>query len=386
MIKRSVKKSVCSLFLLAIPGILTGCWDALDIDDRDICTAVVVDRQGDILQFYVEIPNISSNIQKQESDQSGGQGISTAIVKGEGKTFAEARISLDTVLNKPLYLGAVQSLILTEALADSGIEEYALRVRQLTDYRKTMDVIVTPDKPKDFLCLQPENEATVGFAIEDTLESAAKLGITYHMSLAELLQKMESRNPCYLLNTLAVREGQISLIGSAVFDGGKRVGYIPFEESRGITLLTAQKRVKPRFDYVAEMDGLQFTLETTLKRRSIKAQYDGVKPSYDVKLHFDAINLYPSGRIRITNALCSEIGGKLKEQITNQIYRTIETSQKTYGCDYLSFSEPFRISYPEAYNAMNWHEVFKEAVFKVDVSVKVIPNRSVDYDPQPVIP
>ena len=369
--------------ILTSPCLLSSCQDALDLENRDICTAVVADKQNDSVFFYVEIPQILSVLQQHQSDLASGQNMSISIVKGGGKTFSDARLSLDRALNNPLYLGAVQSLVITERLADSGIDEYTLRVRQLTDYRKTMNVIVTPDTPEDFLGTRPSNQATVGFAIEDTLNSMIEQGATYRLSLADLLQKLESKNPCYLINTLAVRDGEIKLIGSAVFDGGKRIGFIPFEESRGITLMTARRRNKPTFNYIVTVDGHTFALETALKKRSVKAGYIGEKPFFDVTLRFDALGLYPSGRVRISDDVQRQLSEKLEEQISGEIIRTIEQSQKEFECDYLAFNRPFRISNPDAYNSLNWKDAFKKAEFKVAVTVKVIPNRSVDYNPEP---
>jgi hypothetical protein len=100
--------------------------------------------------------------------------LSTAIVQGAGENFAKARSEIDRELNKPVYLGAVQSLIMTEKMADNGIEEYAYRVRETAEYRKTMDMIITPDDPENILNFRPENSATVGFAIEDTLQNLLK--------------------------------------------------------------------------------------------------------------------------------------------------------------------------------------------------------------------
>lgn len=361
----------------------SGCWDSLNIEDRDICTTVVVDKDDDNYIFYVEVPDISMNFQNPQSE--GGQGIKTSIVKGSGKSYAEARASLDRALNKTIYLGAVQSLILTERLAESGIDEYAMRLRQLTDYRKTMDVIITPDKPEDFLAVHPSNEATVGFAIEDSLENMSTLGISYHLSLADLLQKLSSANPCYLVNTLAVKDGQIVLIGNTVFSGGRRIGFIPFEESRGAVILLSHGRQKPKFDYVVGTEDKTVTLETKLKGKKITAAYDGEKASFELSLNFEAMELYPSCRMTVSKETESQLKEHLEAQIRDDIQETIEKSQKEYECDYLSFSEPFRISFPEAYEKMNWEDEFKKAEFNVNVSVKLKPNRSFDYKPTPII-
>jgi spore germination protein KC len=371
--------------ILIILSLLSGCQDSIDIEDRDICTAVVVDKEDGRLAFYVEVAQISSKIQNLRSEQSGGQQHSASIVKGSGTTYAEARANLDKELNKTVYLGAVQSLILTERLAESGIEEYTLRLRQTTEYRKTMDVIITPDNPEEFLGALPANESAVGFAIEDTLENMVKLGTTYHLSLADLLQKFESKNPCYLLNTLSIREGQISLTGNTVLNKGMRLGFIPEEDSRGIVFLAALLRNKPKTEYVINYQGKAITEETTLKKRSIKARYDGGKPVFDVDLSFQAVGQYPSERIKITADMRREFTSLIRERIAADIGKAIDTSQKEYGCDYLSFSEPFRINYPEAFEAMDWREEFQKAEFNVNIKVKVIANRNVDYNPEPVL-
>jgi hypothetical protein len=274
---------------------------------------------------------------------------------------------------------------LTERLADSGIEEYTLRLRQMTEYRKTLDVVVTPDEPRDFLNVQPANASAVGFAIEDTLETLLRLGMTFHLSLADLLQKLESRNPCYLMNTLAVREGQITQIGQTVFEKGQRRGSIPFEETKGIVFLVTRMRYKPHFDYVVTLDGELFTLETTLKKRSVKPRYDGFKPTFDIDMKFEAVGQYPSKRIRITDELRHDIARMVKEQLEKDIRGVIETSQKKFECDYLSFSEPFRIAFPEAYEVLDWHEEFKKAEFNVHLEVNVTKNRIVDYDPETIV-
>jgi spore germination protein KC len=379
------KRTIIILILLLSILLVSGCWDAIELEDRDICTAVVVEKNGDQYEFYVEVAGISAKIQNPRSGQEDSQQPTTSIVKGSGKTYAEARINLDKELNKPVYLGAVQSLILTERLADNGIDEYTLRLRQMTEYRKTMDVIVTPDKPEDFLSVQPANESAIGFAIEDTLENLRFLGISFHMTLSDLLQKLSSKNPCYMMNTMSVRDEQITLIGHTLFDGGKRVGFIPFEESRGIVFLTVIGESEPKFDYVVNLEDKTFTLETTQKKRSIKSSYDGEKASFEVNLNYRAVGRYPSQRVTITDQTREELKGKLTEQIQNDIQSTIDKSQKEYECDYLSFSEPFRIAYPDAYEAMNWHDEFKKAEFHLNITVDVVPNRTVDYDPNPIV-
>lgn len=359
----------------------SGCWDAQDIEDRDICTAVVLTKEKDDLVFYIEVESVFSKIKNPLSEQGGAQKSSTAIVKAGGKSFTEARINLDKQLNKKLYLGAVQALIITDIMAEDGIEEYANRVRQMVDYRKTMDVLVTTDKPEDFLGVQPENTSAVGFAVENIMMSLVRQGSTYHMSLAHMLQKLASKNPSYVINTLAVENGQITLIGNTVFEGGKSIGFIPFEESRGLVYLAdGETHTSSKFDYLIALAEDKISMETTLKKKNVEASYDGKKISFVINLDFEAMPLYLTSQKPITTKTKSDLEKKLKQELLSDIEESIDQTKKY--CDFLSFSEYFRISYPDDYEKLNWKDAFKEAEFKTNINVEILDNETIDYNPK----
>ncbi len=377
MVKKALKIALASGMIL----LTAGCWDSLPVEDRDICTAVLVDYSDGDYSFYVEVAAISSKIQGQRSEQGGGEIQDTNIIKASGKSFAEARIALDKLLNKPIFLGAVQALILTESMTDHGIEEYAYRVRQMIDYRKNMDVIVTPDDPADFLGIRPANESTVGFAVEDSLETMLKLGSTFHVSLAELLEKLASPNPCYLLSTLSVVDGQISLIGYTAFSGGTREGFIPYAESRGIIcIVLGQSGGKAMFNYVVPLGDKQFSLETELTSFNVTPVYKDGTVEFHLNFGFKSTHLYPSSNDPITPQVENAIEAGLCQQLLQDISQAVALSQ-SYGCDYLSFSELFRIRYPDVFEQMDWESEFKRAVFSISVNVDILQTESVDYNP-----
>lgn len=371
-----MKKIAVSIVLMLTVTLMSGCWDARSIEDMDICTAVVVDYKDGEYSFYVEVVNISS-IKK--TDAGNDQEHSTAVVKGAGESFAQARINLDKALNKPIYLGAVQSLIMTEEMADHGIEEYAYRVRELADYRKTMDMIITSDTPMSILNVKPENSATVGFAIEDTLQKLLDQGATFHMSLSDVLQKLCARNKSYLLSTLGVENEQIILMGYTVFDGGLRKGFIPYDEARGIiyVILGGEKKT-PTFLYVAKLQQGAFTLETSLEHLSVKAEWDGSRAFFTVDLAFTSKLLYQSVSTPVTKEVKEQLQTELKKQLMEDVTKALRTSLD-YGYDYLYFSEPFRVAYPGVYEQVDWNSTFSNADFTVNLDVICKENEAYDY-------
>ena len=370
-----LKKTVSILMVLAL-ALMSGCWDARDIEEMDICTAVVVDWQDGKYSFYVEVVNIATNM---KSEESSGQSLKSTVVMGEGESYAEARHDLDRMLNKPVYLGAVQSLIMTESLANQGIEEYMYRVREIGEYRKTMDMIITPDNPADILNTQPENAATVGFSIEDAMQNLLEQGATFHVSLADVLQKLCAHNKSYLLSTLGIKRGQVSLLGYTVFNGGQRIGYIPYDDARGIVfvIVGGEKRT-PKFLYVVNVGGEIYTLETSLKGNSIKAAWDGSHASFTVNMNFEATLLYQSFVKPVTPEEEKQLSTGLSDQLLADVTQAIQTSV-AYGCDYLYFSEPFRITYPGVYDQVDWGSTFSNADFAVNINLALKEHGSYDY-------
>lgn len=371
-----MKKIAVSLVLMLVSVLMGGCWDAHSIEDMDICTAVVVDYKDDAYAFYVEIINISS---MKKADSGNDQSQSSTIVKGSGESFAQARIDLDKALNKPIYLGAVQSLIMTEDMAENGIEEYAYRVRELPDYRKTMDMIITPDIPTDILSTKPENSATVGFAIEDTLRNLLDQGATFHMSLSGVLQKLCAQNKGYLLSTLGLKNGQIVLLGYTVFNGGQRKGFIPYEEARGIVyMILGGEKKTPTSLYVVKLDACNYTLVTSLKSVKVTAEWDGNRAFFTIDMKFSSKFLYQSLNIPITPEVENQLKAAMSDQLMGDVTQAIHTSLD-YDCDYLYFSEPFRIKYPGIYEQMEWDNTFANADFTVNLDVTLKENEAYDY-------
>ena len=220
-----VNKILTVIMTVSIALFTSGCWDSLNIEDREIITAVVLDKTDEGYIFFTEIPAITAIMKSQQSESAGGEQLNTYIVIGSGKSLIEARADQEKKVNKAIFLGAVQSMIVTQRMAILRDREYVNRVRYINEYRKTMDVFVTPDNPEDLLRTKPENVSGIGFAIEQTIKNLYDHGLTFHVSLQDLLEKLSSRNSCYLLLTISGESEQIDPNRVYWFDGNKSIGF-----------------------------------------------------------------------------------------------------------------------------------------------------------------
>lgn len=370
-------KVICILLAAVIGG---GCWDAVEMEDRNIAVAVIADFNEGEYVLYVEIATVTEKIQNQRSEQS--QTFPPAIViSAKGKTFAQARENLDKELNKKLFLGAVQALMLTQRMAENGIAEYLYRARQINDLRKTIDVVIIKDDPRQFLESMPENAASVGFAVQMCLDKLHKEGRACHTMLSDVLETLASKNNCYLLPMLTNDNGQISLAGAAVFDGSKMVGEIGCDEQRGVVYIDARK-TEPKFVYVVPVGDTHVTIEAKMKGRRITAYYEENKVRFSLDFSFQGTELYPETDAPVTNEMQQELESNLENMILQEISGAILKSRDEYGIDYFSLSEVFRIKYPDIYKNMDWDSEFKSAGFGVSVGAVLGPDKTFDYDPE----
>lgn len=356
----------------------SGCWDARDIEDRDILTATMNDKTVDGYAFYAEIAPIYKV--QSGSDQGGDPGGAEkpAIVKAEGKTYIEARARLETEMNHPLFLGAVQVIFMTDKLAYSGIEEYMYRVREANDYRKTADVVVAQGSPEDVLKAIGENENSVGFALRDTLQDLEGAGAQIRFPLADVLEKLASPYKGFLLPTVAVVAGQITPVGYSVMDGGKCQGFIPVKECRGIVLLLGRE---PDFHYIVPCREGRLTVEARMTGRDVQASYENGSVHFSLKFGVAASLMYTDKDLNIDREIEQEAKQKLGQMIEGDIMDAIRISQKGFSCDYLGFNSVFCIAYPDAYAQMDWAKEYPKADFSVAAAVDFDVFGEMDYDP-----
>jgi spore germination protein KC len=362
------------LTVLIILIILTaaGCWDARDIEDKDIAITVAVDRtaEGDHA-FYVKVASISAG---GESGTQNKTDTKSRLVTGMGSSYIEARENIDRSADNPIFLGAVQTIILTESLAYSGIEDYMLRVRQTPEYRKTLDVVVTPTEPVTLMNYEPENEQTAGFAIESLIKSLVDSGQTFDFSLGDLLGIIASRNKCFLLHNVALKDS-ITVIGYSIFDNGICTGFIPIEESKGVLFLKADA---PQPYYNIYFSAGSAAIRVRSAAKDIRPYYNDGKISFDLSFDISAQVLSLSSNIKISEQTRQEIESELEAKVLDDLSKAIMTSQSS-GCDYLDFHTFFRIRYPEEANNMDWKEEYKSAAFNISVSAKLDLVSTVNY-------
>lgn len=356
-----VKKAVFLITAVCLTAMGAGCWDAKDINEKALITLVLTDRQDDEYVFYVEVPNLALG----QSEESGGTQ-QYSIVKGAGKTFAEARRRVNATMEKPIFLGSTRSLIATDDLAIQGFEEYMYRLQNTLDYRKTLHLVTTRERPEDVLSITPENNVSIGYAIDETITTLESEQRVVAYTVSDILEFLYG-NYCFVLINMDLSEGRLVYNGYTIIHEGRYLGFIPVEEAVGLVWLLGDN-IKRLYD--VPLDEYTVTVEATTVKREIRPCYSNSGVSFDISFLFDSKVQYTSKNIKLDEAVETRVKSNLQAQLLEDITKAINQS-KTYRCDYMGFKERFRVAYPNIVWQLDWESEYVKAAFNISVEAKL---------------
>jgi Ger(x)C family germination protein len=360
--------------LVLVSFLLTGCWDATEVNELNLSTMVILDRMGDQLLFTVEIAKIAP---AGESGGGGGQK-KQSYLTGSGKSLSEAREDVEMQADKPLFLGTVRALVLTEAAAANDFPEYLFRLRENQQYRQKVNIVVTGDEPKALTEFENENDQPAGFVIDDTIHTAQSLGHTCAVSTEEYLNDILSKRG-FVIQHMKLQDKQLKIDGYSVFRDAKLTGFIPIESSHGMAYLVSSN---PVWVYRLPGDGGFVTAEVTLGHREIKPSYQDGKIKFQVQIAFKATIQYKSdiSLFPLNHQNIRKYSDELNQVLVSEVRTAIEQSQKQFQSDYLLFGEYFRVAYPDEYERMDWQTEYLSAEINTSTSVDITVSDKMDIE------
>jgi spore germination protein KC len=370
---RKIKNLLLILILLFSAS---GCWDALGISKKNIVTTVIVDKTETGYAFTIEIARVGK---KDDPGQSSGTPKKNIIIKSFGKELADARADSERQSNKIVYLGADQCVIFTPGIAGFGISEYVYRLRQTPEYRKTVKVVQINEKPEDILNADTENDQLVGIAIEDLLENLADEGHSTRFRLADLLEKLASPNPNYIIPVIGLKDNLLSLEGYSVFKKDKSIGTLAEDELEGILLWLGEK---PKESYTMSLLNNRFTVMMESMKKKVDVRYQNGIAAFDVKAECKAMVLYMAQNAPLTDDVMKQLNAAFASILEQYMIDAVRKSQSTFRTDYLDFYTYFRIRYPDVAKKVNWEDEYPRAIINVDVDVDLKVSDKFDYNPQ----
>lgn len=363
------------IILLILVFFLNGCWDYQDVNNRSIVISVGVDRVDGNIQFITEIAKLKAELGK-EQEKAEITNVYTDV--SYGKTFEEARVDVDSQRPHPTFLGATRVVIFGTNIARESIEPYLNRINKMYDYRKTLLPVISCVSPRELLSIPVENDISVGFLIEDTINFLSKRGLALYPSIGDLLSNIALGVVGYVIPHIGIEQDSIKYIGLAVMKDSKLIDVLETKDTTGLLyLLGDNPKLTEIVPGTKNKDNI-LSFGTKIKDRKIKTKYEDGKIAIDINLDLSGQLKYQYYVESISDEELEKAERIIENKIKNDIETIIEKSQKVYECDIFQFAKIFRADNPKIFKEINWLEEYPKAKLNVNVKIKIINKNLAD--------
>jgi spore germination protein KC len=370
-------KFVLLILLVLLTAAFAAVGDSKDINNKLIATTIAVDVRDGEFWFYVEFANIQAG-QSSSSGSGGGSTPKYTLVKGHGKTLPEARQNFDRQLDKPLFISDVRTLLITENFAREHLLEYLYRLRADETYRKKVITLVTRDNLDTLFKTLMEQNQSLGYSAENTVTTLESSGEGFSRTTSRLLENLTDSYTGILIPCIGLQEQEIALTGYSVVNDTRVIGFIPIADCKGLNIL---KTDKAKSFYIIPLNGIQYTVEADLTKRTTQAFYENGTPAFKISLSFDATLEYGDKKLPygFNDADNKQMTGMLERMIDQDVRDAIYQAQTTFHTDYLQLDDAFRVAFPVIEDSMDWNEAFARAAITPEVKVNLKSTYMMDY-------
>lgn len=369
---------LCSIMI----GLLTGCWDELNIEERGFVLGTAIDLDSD---QNGEKPIVAMTNQFVVPSGIGSPGQGSGDVKAynnitvKGVSITNIRRNMGTMTSRHPFYGHLKVLIFSRELAEKKnlIGSIADLFIRNTDMRRSMKVVIADGEAKNLLDLQQITEKTPANFLNMTMERNTKTMESIDIVRLGTLQSYLLDKTSYVLPLIKQKGDEIQTEGAGVFNGekNKMIGMLNKKEIEGYNLITQKNK-----DGTIKIgiDGNLMAFQVDLTKSSIQVNVDNPKHP-KVSIHIKAEGYLAEmfgSRSLLKDHYLLKINKKVQEKIKKRVYGTIEKSQKELNADILGVGEHIKHKHYDTWKELqdDWEKgekYFQNATFDVSVEAQV---------------
>jgi len=371
-----MKKAIL-FFMIIIAMLLTiGCTPKQEIEKLAIIVSFGVDRTPD--GKYM----VSTQILKGEKSSSAGKGME----KGEkqpsdvmslssiGDTVPDALVHLSTELGKKIKLSHVKFIVIGEDAAKSGVGDLVNFVAREHELRPNIIFLISKGKAFEILkAITPESTVPTN-AIAAILNLQSEYGYIPVITSLDFATALASKTASPITGVIDLHRDEqagtiFKLLGTAVFNKDKLIGYMDEQETRGMQWITG--KVTAGNIVIPSPDTGKITLDIIQADSTLRPIIINNKPIIQITITEKGIIKEMSGTLDIMKnpSILKELEEIQNEAIKKEIEKALYAAQKTFRADIFDFGEAIHRDCPGEWKTLqeNWSEIFPDLTIEITV-------------------
>ncbi len=365
---RVVKNSIIATAICLVLILQTGCWSQNPYE-----------RIGFILQMGLEL----------DKDDKLLISMTSPVVAPEVKDKVEflhtssesliraSREKLSNIAGKRLQGGKIQQLYFSKSLAKKGINQFLEIFLREPENPLLANVVIVDDSPEQMMkfSIDYKDKPRSAFYVNELLADARRRCKAPETRIYDFSVQNYSKTIDPVAPLLRYNKENIEVAGSALFSGDKLVGEIDPDQTMLLIALLGKKflgeyvfRGKTLYG-ASEEHKIGATMLLEHSKRKIEIDTRNNTPAISIKLELKSILEEYAGTESLSE---TEYEKKLEEDISNSIKTDILKLLeylKAIGSDPIGFGEIVRSKHNIFWKSVKWKEVYKNAIFNVDVKM-----------------
>ena len=391
-----------------LASLLTGCFDAREIDDEVYAISVGIDKgTAGRLRLTIQYPtykgpggaeskggSLGNESKKVQSD--------SIVATIESPTILEGIDMLSTAISRRVSLIHAKWIIFSEEFAREGIEGYIAGLERYKETRPSMSIVVVRGSAEDFIL---ENTSNIGGSLSKSVEllltQSRFTGIFPMVRFMDFHTDMILPYKCAITlyggvndfnnekgnSSIKGRKGLIpgeaprsgdtkrELAGMAVFHAGRMVGYLDAYETAAYLMIMGEYRsgMMSVPDTKAPDKNIIFDVHKS-RPTKIKAYFRDGKPAIDLTVNLEAEIYAIQSEINYEKLdLMHELENQISNHLLGSIKNTIKKTQDELEADIFGFGANmagnfFTIKEWEDYD---WFSHYPDAVINPTVNLEI---------------
>lgn len=354
----------------------TGCWDYVELNEREVVTAIGIDKGDEagtiVMTIQSIIPDRLSTPIKPPSVETA-----THIVSITANSFSDALAKYKQVTSKKTYFQHSRIYIIGEEAAKDGVISIINPIFRSIEYRTRGWLLVSKGRASDILKMHSEVSKISADYILNLINSRNYIATVPAETLHEVIRDISTKTKSPVTAKIeAIKSDSghfdIGYNGSAVFKKDKLIDWLDMYETKGLLWITNKfKRGIIITAYTKTPNGV-------LTQKVLKSRTKMIPKIIDGKITM-IIDIYEEGLIG-ENDSNIEIGSteaiksfekQFEIEIKKQVEACLKRVQGEYKTDIFGFGDEIHKKLPRYWNKIkdNWDEIYPD--IKVEVNAKV---------------
>lgn len=371
------------ILTLTLALLMTGCWDAKDVDQRSFVMGIAFDlaETEDRYVMTIELPVLSGF-----ASQSSGEGPKSVMFSTVGTSVAQMATHFESRTWRELFFGHTQAIIISGDAARKSIRPFLDFFDRNPRIDRRLTLFISQGEAQEIFKTKDPREDLVSVYLNQMLETLTNTARVVKTNFQDSLRNLES-NGDTILPRVRSSGTEAVIAGGALIKDYKLIAWLGENETRAAAFL--YNNVSGGLIVVNVDDNLYaYAMRSASSETKAKLKDNQLIFEIEVKSEGDIIEVYYEEAQGPSAFDIAKIEDKLNQLIANEILHLV-TKLQDLKTDPIGFDRLVFRSYPKFWkeHAKDWKDkIFPQAKFEIKTTFRVrrtgIVEKEVVYERQ----